>query len=257
MRSRAIWRWLLPVMAVTLLLAACRPSPQPPAERGDLDVLLEHPQITQADPDRIVLHLLSFHTGQEFEFWKWLGEQYTREHPNVEIQVDFISSDDYFTDSKLLASFASGHGPDVFFVSPGTIRRFENAGILEPLTAEFTPEIRRDFNDAALESVTLGGQIYAVPFETELLGLYYNEAMFREKGIRPPSTWAELEKAAQVLKSAGCQRADDGKRSKAFIKISPGSLFCGRPGRIWCPKTGGPRDWMLPAPTRCSGFSAV
>ncbi|WP_178021751.1 extracellular solute-binding protein [uncultured Paenibacillus sp.] len=203
MRSRAIWRWLPPVMALLLLLAACRPSPQPPAERGDLDILLDHPEVTQADPDRIVLHLLSFHTGQEFEFWKWLGEQYTQEHPNVEIQVDFISSDDYFTDSKLLASFASGHGPDVFFVSPGTIRRFENAGILEPLTAEFTPEIRRDFNDAALESVTLGGQIYAVPFETELLGLYYNEAMFREKGIRPPATWAELETAAQALKAPG------------------------------------------------------
>lgn len=203
MKSKAIWRWLLPVLAVTLLLAACRTSSQPEAERGELDILLDPPKVTQADPDRIVLHLLSFHTGQEFEFWKWLGEQYTKEHPNVEIQVDFISSDDYFTDSKLLASFASGHGPDVFFVSPGTIRRFENAGILEPLTDKFTPEIRRDFNDAALESVTLGRQIYAVPFETELLGLYYNEAMFRAKGIQPPTTWAEMEEAAQALKAPG------------------------------------------------------
>lgn len=204
MRSKpeSLLRMGLIGLVLVLLLSSCGGG-KTPGNRSDMDIVLHNPEVGEASPDRIVLHLLSFHTGQEFEFWKWLGAEYSKQVPNVEIQVDFISSDDYFTDNKLLASFATGHGPDVFFVSPGTIRRFENAGILETLTKEFTPEIRQDFDPAALESVTLNDQIYAVPFETELLGLYYNEELFREHGIEPPATWPELEAAAKALKSPG------------------------------------------------------
>ncbi|MEK5475495.1 sugar ABC transporter substrate-binding protein [Paenibacillus sp. FSL R5-0407] len=194
-------RKLLAACGLVLLLASCGSSD--PGAKSDLDILLKNTGVAPSDPDRIELHLLSFHTGREFEFWSWLGEEYAKEHPHVEVKVDFISSDDYFTDNKLLASFASGHGPDLFFVSPGTIRRFEDAGILEPLTSRFAPDIREDFYTSALDSVTVNGEIYAVPIETELLGLYYNKELFSSKGIQPPTTWKEMAEAARVLKSPG------------------------------------------------------
>ncbi|MBU5445266.1 ABC transporter substrate-binding protein [Paenibacillus sp. MSJ-34] len=205
MRNRAVKRAGLVLLAllVSLTVTACRDKQASDRDTGrnDTDILLRNPDVPGIHPDRIELRLLSFHTGREFEFWQWLAKRYAEEHPNVDIKVDFISSDTYFSDNRLMASFASGHGPDIFFVSPGTIRRFEAAGILQPFTPYFTQEIRDDFYDSALESVTIDGDIYAVPIETELLGLYYNRDMFENRGLQPPKTWQEMKDAASALKS--------------------------------------------------------
>lgn len=202
MKNNTLLRIVFLTISIVLLLTSCS-SAGSSEGKSDMDILLQNLDVEPPNPDRIVIHLLSFHTGQELEFWNWLGEEYKKEQPNVEIKVDFISSDDYFTGSKLLSSFASGHGPDIFFVSPGTIRRFEDANILEPLTARFTKEIKEDFYESALESVTVDDQIYAVPIETEMLGLYYNKELFSKWGIQPPTTWEEMREAAKVLKSPG------------------------------------------------------
>ncbi|MFC4600920.1 ABC transporter substrate-binding protein [Cohnella hongkongensis] len=154
-----------------------------------------------AAADSTVLRIWSFHQGEEFTFWQRLGEQYAKENPGVEVKVEYISSDDYFTGNRLASSFASGHGPDVFFVSAGTIRKYANAGILQPLDDYFTPDIRRDFFKPALDSVTVNERIYAIPFETELLALYYNEKLFRDRGVAPPETWEQMREAARLLKS--------------------------------------------------------
>jgi multiple sugar transport system substrate-binding protein len=169
---------------------------------SDMDKLLQQPAAPQSKPNKIELRLWSFHTGKEFEFWQTLAQQYEEEHPNIQIKVEFVSSDDYFSGTRLLSAFASGHGPDIFFVSPGTIHLFESANLLQPLTAFFTPQMKADFYPSALDSVTLGHEIYAVPIETELLGLYYNKDMFKRIGLKPPKTWQEMRDAAKQLKTA-------------------------------------------------------
>ncbi|WP_123041548.1 ABC transporter substrate-binding protein [Cohnella candidum] len=172
------------------------------SEGPDVDKLLNAPN-SDAGGDKIVLRLWSFHQAMEYDFWQWLAKEYEKEHPQVEIRVEYVSSDDYFSSTRLLSALASGQGPDIFFVSPATIKRFVDADYLYPLTDYFTPEIRSDFNPVALDSVTVANNIYAVPFETELLGLFYNEDMFKSHGLQPPKTWDDMMKAARILKSPG------------------------------------------------------
>ena len=170
---------------------------------GDgVEDILRTPDMIKPDNPKIELRLWSFHQAREFDFWQWLAEQYEKEHPDIDIKVEFVTSDDYFSSTRLLSSFASGQGPDLFFVSAATLKRFAEADVLYPLTSLFTPEVKADFDDAALASVTAGGDIYAVPFETELLGLFYNKAMFRDHGISPPRTWEEMRRAAELLSSS-------------------------------------------------------
>jgi len=196
-------RCVAALLGLLLLLAAasaCGGKPVAPDEKLDTLIGRQAPKETAA-ADRTVLRIWSFHQGEEFTFWQWLGERYAEENPGVEIKVEYISSDDYFTGNRLASSFASGHGPDVFFVSAGTIRKYVNAGILQPLDEYFTAEVRSDFFKPALDSVTVNDRIYAIPFETELLGLYYNQKLFRDQGIAPPETWEQMREAARLLKS--------------------------------------------------------
>lgn len=172
------------------------------SEGPDVDKLLNAPN-SDAGGDKIVLRLWSFHQAMEYDFWQWLAKEYEKEHPQIEIRVEYVSSDDYFSSTRLLSALASGQGPDIFFVSPATIKRFVEADYLYPLTDYFTPEIRSDFNPVALDSVTVANHIYAVPFETELLGLFYNKDMFESHGLQPPKTWDDMMKAARILKSPG------------------------------------------------------
>ncbi|WP_169082478.1 ABC transporter substrate-binding protein [Paenibacillus sp. PL91] len=185
---------------VVFLLASCGNYVE--SEGPTIGKLLNESSPVDPNKNKIELRLWSFHQSREYDFWQWLAKEYEAEHENIKIKVEFVTSDDYFSRTRLLSSFASGQGPDIFFVSPATIERFVKADILYPLTDSFTAEMKNDFYPSALESVTLGSDIYAVPIETEMLGLFYNKEMFRKKGIQPPSTWEEMKEAAQALTSS-------------------------------------------------------
>ncbi|WLR99635.1 ABC transporter substrate-binding protein [Shinella sumterensis] len=47
------------------------------------------------------------------------------------------------------------------------------------------------------------GKLYAVPMEQDLMGVYYNKAMFTELGIAVPTTYAEFKNVVEKIKAAG------------------------------------------------------
>ncbi|HUC93898.1 MAG TPA: extracellular solute-binding protein [Paenibacillus sp.] len=197
---RAITAAILKIMVASIALAVAGCANVVESEGPEVNKLLNSPE-SGASADKVVLRLWSFHQAMEYDFWQWLAKEYEKANPNIEIRVEYVSSDDYFSSTRLLSAFAFGQGPDIFFVSPATIKRFVDADFLFPLTNQFTRAIREDFNPVALDSVTVDGQIYAVPFETELLGLYYNKKMFSDHKLEPPKTWDQMMQAAERLKS--------------------------------------------------------
>lgn len=56
-----------------------------------------------------------------------------------------------------------------------------------------------DFQEAAISSCTLDGEIYGIPWLTEREVVSYNKKMFEEKGIEIPKTFEELMTAAEKL----------------------------------------------------------
>lgn len=201
MRANVTLMWTKLLLAV--LLAVGLSSCENAKESSDpgLDLLLKPPQDEADAGHKTVLRLWSFHQAMEYDFWQWLAKAYEQTHPDIEIRVEYISSDEYFSSNRLLSSFASGQGPDLFFVSAATIRRFAEANILYPLTERFDPVLKADFYPNALDSVTIGEEIYAVPFEMEMLGLFYNKEMFAKAALEPPETWEEMMDAAKRLTS--------------------------------------------------------
>lgn len=47
----------------------------------------------------------------------------------------------------------------------------------------------------------MGGRTYGLPLGVSVPALYYNKDAFRAKGLKPPMTWAEVERAAEALTS--------------------------------------------------------
>ncbi len=147
------------------------------------------------------LSLWDFHTGNEGDFFKNLAASYSQVDPGVKINVEQIPWDDYLG-TKLETAFAAGAGPDVFFVSPGTIGKYINSGIALQLNSYMNSSEISDFTPSSLSGVSIGDSIYALPFEVELVGLYYNADMLKAAGVQPPKTWAELKSAALKLKTS-------------------------------------------------------
>lgn len=152
----------------------------------------------RADGEKKQLRFSVFHTDGELQFWKDCVEEYNELQDDVEIVIEEIPQEDY-RGAKLATAFASGEGPDIFYAYPGMFLKYASAGTMLPLNDYIEPEVLEDFSETSLEAVTVDGQILALPFEMELLGLYYNKEVFAEANIEPPTTWEELYEAAKEL----------------------------------------------------------
>lgn len=114
----------------------------------------------------------------------------------IEVEALAISFWDYW--DKLGVAMAAGEEPDVFQNDMGNVVSRAYKGVLENLTPYFEEaDIEADklFFKAPLEMCKWNGQLYALPFETDVRLLFYNKNLFREAGLdpnSPPKTWEEL-----------------------------------------------------------------
>ncbi|SHE39302.1 carbohydrate ABC transporter substrate-binding protein, CUT1 family [Seinonella peptonophila] len=150
--------------------------------------------------ERIKLTFWDMHAQKEQEFFKKLVDQYNKSQEKVFIEYSTFNQVDYTT-AKLPTAFANGEGPDIFMVSPGDFMKFAKAGTMADLTPYFPKGTKEDFVPTSLEAVTLDNKIYALPYELELLGLFYNKEMLKKANIQVPKTWDELRSAAKKLKN--------------------------------------------------------
>lgn len=154
-------------------------------------------------------------------FWKFVAENddpairdvvdaWNAENPGIQVDFQTFPFADY-TGTKLTTAFASGKGPDVFWVSPGAFINYVNNGISAPVDDIIE---KGQYHDAAVQAVSVDGKMHAVPFEQEPVALYYREDHLEEAGIDPPTNWDELVAAAEELTG--------GDRKGIFIEPAPG-----------------------------------
>jgi multiple sugar transport system substrate-binding protein len=154
-------------------------------------------------------------------FWKFVAEnddpviqaaikRWNRDNPNIEIKFQTFPFADY-TGAKLTTAFAGGKGPDIFWISPGAFLNYVNNGAAAPVDDIVDKDA---YSDAAISAVTVDGEMQALPFEQEPVGLYYRRDILAKAGIEPPKTWDDLTAAAQELTS--------GKQKGIFIEVAPG-----------------------------------
>ena len=127
-----------------------------------------------------------------------IGDAYTEENPNVNIEVQVTSWDEYWT--KLEAAATGGDLPDIFWMHTNEILKYADNGFL----AETTDVVdTAKFSEISLANASgSDGTLYGVPKDKDTIGLIYNKEMFDQAEVAYPDetwTWDDLVEASQKI----------------------------------------------------------
>ncbi len=125
------------------------------------------------------------------------------EIPGLTFELDGVEdSVNRFT--KLPAEMAAGNPPAIFdlFGGEGDALKYAAAGRLLDLTP-ILDELGLADRFLNLNQFVLDGKVYGLPIGGSTEGFFYNEELFAQYGLKEPTTWEELELAAETLKNNG------------------------------------------------------
>jgi len=131
-------------------------------------------------------------------------ETFEAEHPNINLELDYVSYGD--KDTKYATEIQAGAGPDVIHLHAYSLRSFIERGFLQNLDAFIEQEGGDEFLSAwypqTLEMMQHEGSYYAIPGDFMSMALFYNTNLYEEAGLdpsQPPATWDEFLENAKAL----------------------------------------------------------
>ena len=128
-------------------------------------------------------------------------DAYTAQHPNVKIEVQVTSWNEYWT--PLEAAATSGQMPDIFWMHTNELLKYADNGMLADCSDIVDTS---KFSEVSLSNASgSDGTLYAVPKDKDTVGLVYNKEMFDAAGVSYPDeswTWDDLTDASQKIYDA-------------------------------------------------------
>lgn len=118
-------------------------------------------------------------------------------------------------DSYRLA-VSAGKTPDLAYTWPAAsvLAGYARVGALAPLDAYYAQYGWDQVNDFYKGRNSFDGQIYGLPMEQDLMGVYYNKDLFAEHGLSVPTTYAEFQALVEKLKEEGVIPVAFGNRDR-------------------------------------------
>lgn len=142
------------------------------------------------------------HDRQVLDIFEDIVQTYQEDHPNVKISFEGMDQTIH-REQKLKSEMVTGTPPDMFVLFGGAeIEPYVRSNRLMDLTSFVARTgIGKQFKD--LHLWTFDHRIYGLPFEGNAEPIYYNKTIFRQLGLTPPETLAELDQAVRILKERG------------------------------------------------------
>ncbi|MER6078394.1 extracellular solute-binding protein [Streptomyces sp. NPDC001833] len=127
---------------------------------------------------------------------------FEKAHTGTKVDVEYIPVDTRA--QRVKAAFNEpASAPDVMeYGNTDTAGYVHDGGLLD-VTKDFGAwSEAKDTDPTARQSVTVGGQVYGAPFYVGVRALYYRTDVFKELGLKPPATMAELAATAREIRAA-------------------------------------------------------
>ncbi|MDD2968840.1 MAG: extracellular solute-binding protein [Lachnospiraceae bacterium] len=149
---------------------------------------------------RVFSNLPDRTTGQGF-VEQTLFDSYMAENPNITIEVEALDDEAYKTKFK---AYASGSDmPDLVnaWGQPSFLNEIIDAGLLAELNMDDYADY--GFISGSLDGFSKEGKLYGLARNTDVMGFYYNKALFESNGWTIPTTYDELLTLAGKIQEAG------------------------------------------------------
>ncbi|UKA56808.1 ABC transporter substrate-binding protein [Arthrobacter sp. FW306-2-2C-D06B] len=106
--------------------------------------------------------------------------------------------------AKFQTAIQAGKGaPDVIMLEADQLTGFELQNALVDLSKYGAGDVKKNFSAGSWKDVSQGDSVYAIPVDGGPMAMIYRKDVLDKYGIKPPTTWAEYETAAQKVKDAG------------------------------------------------------
>lgn len=146
-------------------------------------------------------------TSKQVEIYNGILDEFKAKHPNVTI-IDDSQGDESAFNNILSTDIASGKMANIFRIQGvSNLEKYIDNGLIMDVSKflEEDPEWNH-FSEGSLNyySVPNHSGKYAIPMESGLIGVFYNQALFEKAGISTfPETWNQLLEAIDKLNAAG------------------------------------------------------
>ncbi len=169
----------------------------------------------------------------ELSFWSWRQEDVAAygeiiaafEAENPDITVTYTAHEAKAYNTILTTALAGGSGPDIIHTRAyGSLENISSAGYLEPLDGQVDLSLL-SADELLGTTLRADGHVYAVPFASQTVVVYYNKAIFDAQGISEPETWDEFLAVSQQLKDAGITPLANGTADGWTIEVMSGAFM--------------------------------
>lgn len=136
--------------------------------------------------------------------WQPVVDKFQADYPNIKINNTKFGTDELKQALRVGAS--SGKLPDVWWNWGGSLASpYNRAGFTLKMTPELLKQygIEQNVTPSFMELAKDGQDLYGVPNRATPFSLIYKKSLFSKYNIKEPTSFADLEKAAETLKANG------------------------------------------------------
>ncbi len=153
-----------------------------------------------AKPSGTISVVMAQYSSHTQPYWTDLVSRFQKQHPKIHVKLRVI---DWNTLLQQVPTMIQTHSyPDV--LNFNAYSTFASSGLLRPAKEVFSKAVAADFVPSFVQSDSINGTQYGIPWIASVRALGYNKQAFAKAGLgSPPSTWSEFVADAQKLKKAG------------------------------------------------------
>src|SRR5215831_16082877 len=180
-------------MALVLLVAACSGGSSTGAAPGGVVNLVLWMGYTPPPPPS---------QGAEYESLKGIVAAFTRLHPKIHIQMEYVNNDDAL--QKLTVALQGGQQPDISYQYGTNMPQVSQA----PEVVDLTQTVSQpgfgwnDFVPGERDVAAVSGKVLGIPALVDNLAVVYNKTLFAQHHLAPPGpdwTWSQLAADAKAI----------------------------------------------------------
>jgi len=147
---------------------------------------------------KTVIKILAGQSTSDAGVEDMIDEMVAEKFPQVTLEWECVDWGESF-ESQMRGRLVTGDAPDVIIGKAQDVYSYATGGNLKALDINGLERI----DQTVLDTVTVDGQIYGIPYNAWYQGIVYNKDLFEEYNLEVPKTLEELEEVVNTFEQNG------------------------------------------------------